>query len=218
MNSKKSTVQRSRDNSKFQEIISVGKRLFVEHGSDKFSLRLLAKELGMSHVNLYNYVESKRELWIAIRRYDLDSIKSKIEKIFHNFKGSYVELLEEFTIFYLNYAQKEYRSFQMLFSIPVPKSKKIGKIEANYVPIKPFELVKEVISKGIESGEIQKNDPEYLSYVIFSLIHGATTMELEFRMKSNILEPIGTLLKENGLEEYRLHILDSLRLILGVKS
>ncbi|MBK5134244.1 TetR/AcrR family transcriptional regulator, partial [Candidatus Bathyarchaeota archaeon] len=51
----------------FEQILEAGKELFLEKGRDGFSLRGLAKILGMNQNNLYNYVESKRELWIAIR-------------------------------------------------------------------------------------------------------------------------------------------------------
>ncbi|MHA1659205.1 MAG: TetR/AcrR family transcriptional regulator [Promethearchaeota archaeon] len=52
---------------KFEKILEAGKKLFLEKGSEGFSMRNLANRLGMNKNNLYNYIESKRELWIAIR-------------------------------------------------------------------------------------------------------------------------------------------------------
>ncbi|MBN2156129.1 MAG: TetR/AcrR family transcriptional regulator [Candidatus Lokiarchaeota archaeon] len=212
MGKKKEIARSAEDKQKlYEEIIRTGRKLFVRHGSSGFSMRTLAKELGMTHGNLYNYVASKRELWIAIRRYDLERVKEKLEDIYSNFTGSYIDLLEKLTLFYLDYAQKEFHSFQMLFFIPAPKSKIVGEIEKNYIPIKPFNVVKKVIQEGIKVGEIKKDDSEYLSYVIFSLIHGATSMENEFRMHSNILEPVGSILENDGLKKFREFLLTSLR-------
>ena len=59
----------------FQRILEAGKDLFLEKGRDGFSLRGLAKNLGMNQNNLYNYVDSKRELWIAIRNNARDQLK-----------------------------------------------------------------------------------------------------------------------------------------------
>ncbi len=188
LNSENSTIRKSPARSDAEKkdlsekIITKGRELFIKLGSQKFNLRLLAKELGMTHGNLYNYVESKRDLWIMIRRQDLVKIKQQIQEIIHDHKGTYIELINKITIYYLNYAKTEYRSFQMLFYIPLPKSDKISRIETTYDPVKPFDLIKEQIRKGIQARQIREVAPEYLSDLIFSLIHGAATMEIEFRI------------------------------------
>ncbi len=51
----------------FEKILEEGKILFLQKGTEGFKMRNLADNLKMSKNNLYNYVVSKRELWIAIR-------------------------------------------------------------------------------------------------------------------------------------------------------
>ena len=66
---RKSTRARAPEKKKeqFNMILEEGKELFIRYGGHGFSLRALAKRMKMSQSNLYNYVQSKRELWIAIR-------------------------------------------------------------------------------------------------------------------------------------------------------
>ena len=40
----------------FEKILALGREMFVKFGSHGFSMRALAKELGMTQPNLYNYV------------------------------------------------------------------------------------------------------------------------------------------------------------------
>jgi AcrR family transcriptional regulator len=54
-------------NIQFEKILDAGKELFIEKGESGFSMRNLAEMLNMTKNNLYHYIESKRELWIAIR-------------------------------------------------------------------------------------------------------------------------------------------------------
>ena len=77
----------------FEKILEAGKNLFLEKGRDGFSLRGLAKILGMNQNNLYNYVESKRELWIAIRNKFYKQYRDENIKIIKEHDGSTTELL-----------------------------------------------------------------------------------------------------------------------------
>ena len=59
---KKQTRSRSPEKkaAQFEEILEAGKALFLEMGRDGFSLRGLAKNLGMNQNNLYNQTHLNR--------------------------------------------------------------------------------------------------------------------------------------------------------------
>jgi AcrR family transcriptional regulator len=88
----KQTRARSEDKKadQFERILEAGKRLFLEKGSQGFSMRNLAEMLGMTKNNLYNYIESKRELWIAIRN-----------KFYNQFKEENLEILKAYGWYYV---------------------------------------------------------------------------------------------------------------------
>ncbi|MHA1724096.1 MAG: TetR/AcrR family transcriptional regulator, partial [Promethearchaeota archaeon] len=66
---------------KLQEIINVGSKLYKEKGWGGFGMRALARSLGMSEGNLYNYVKSKRELYIAIRSKYYEEFLDRLKKL-----------------------------------------------------------------------------------------------------------------------------------------
>ena len=77
----------------FEEILEAGKQMFQEEGGVGFTLRGLAKKLDMNQNNLYNYVESKRELWIAIRQKFYEQYRDENRKIINESGGSDLEIL-----------------------------------------------------------------------------------------------------------------------------
>ncbi|MHA2289976.1 MAG: TetR/AcrR family transcriptional regulator [Promethearchaeota archaeon] len=88
----KQTRARSEDKKadQFERILKTRKKLFLEKGSQGFSMRNLAEMLGMTKNNLYNYIESKRELWIAIRN-----------RFYNHFREENFKILEEYGWYYV---------------------------------------------------------------------------------------------------------------------
>ena len=84
----KQTRARSEDKKadQFERILEAGKELFLQKGAQGFSMRNLAEKLGMTKNNLYNYIESKRELWIAIRNRFYNQFKEENLEIIRNNK------------------------------------------------------------------------------------------------------------------------------------
>ena len=67
----------------FERILEAGKQLFQQKGREGFSLRGVAKTLDMNQNNLYNYIESKRELWIAIRKKFFEQYRDENLSLIH---------------------------------------------------------------------------------------------------------------------------------------
>ncbi len=149
----------------YEKIISVGAEMFASEQG--FSTRKLANRLSMTQGNLYNYVTSKRELWIAIRKHDFELIKTEFSKTISSHSGSYIDLIEKLMIFFLDYSDANPNSWKMMFLIDPPKSNKKGPLEKNYEPIQLFEIILNLFNLGTKKGEIRNVSPLvplFLSY------------------------------------------------------
>ncbi|MHA1673774.1 MAG: TetR/AcrR family transcriptional regulator [Promethearchaeota archaeon] len=188
---KKTTRARSPEKKEqmFQIIVKEGRKLFVNKGVNGFTIRELAINVGMSSGNLYNYVESKRELWIAIRRYDIQNIKDLLSGTVLNHTGSYTALLEKLYLQYLVYLSDNLQSFMMLFFVGLPPSKNKGPLELSYTLIRPMDVIKEVLGKAMDSKEIRQNPVEELSLLVFTILHGVAVSEIDFRFRSKLYDP-----------------------------
>jgi len=161
----------------FERILEAGKQLFSQKGREGFSLRKLAEILDMNQNNLYNYVESKRELWVCIRKKFYEQYRDESRSIIKDHDGSTVDLLVDLYEHFFKFAEEDYGAFAMMHIIQSPPSDKIGPYEKQYKPFHFLDGTTRVIQKAINEGEIKKNNAALLSFFIYSLTLGATMVE-----------------------------------------
>jgi AcrR family transcriptional regulator len=177
----KQTRARSEDKKadQFERILEAGKQLFLDKGVQGFSMRNLAEKLNMSKNNLYNYIESKRELWIAIRNKFYIQFKEENIEIMRNHEGPKYDLLLKLYKHFLDFAEKDYDKFKIMFNvIETPSSDKIGPIEKTYTEFRLLEGTTKLIQEVIDEGEIKKDKASLLSILSFSLVMGVAYIEM----------------------------------------
>lgn len=165
----------------FERILEAGKQLFSQKGREGFSLRGLAKMLDMNQNNVYNYVESKRELWIAIRKKFFEQYRNENIAIIKEHDGSTVDLLLNIFEHFFNFAEADFTAFTMMHIIPSPPSDKMGPFEEQYKPFNFLDGTTRVIQKAIDENEIKENNAALISFFIYSLILGSAMIERTMR-------------------------------------
>ncbi|MHA1670517.1 MAG: TetR/AcrR family transcriptional regulator [Promethearchaeota archaeon] len=193
MNAEQKKQTRSRSPKKkaqqFERILEAGKQLFIEKGAEGFSLRGLAKMLGMNQNNLYNYVDSKRELWIAIRNKFFKQYRDENIEIIDSHKGSNVDLLMKIFNHFFMFAENDPAASLMMHIIPSPPSDKVGKFEKEYKPYNFLIGTTKKIQQAINNGEIKEDNGPILSFFMYSVILGATLVEANMRLMENERNP-----------------------------
>jgi len=177
----KQTRARSEDKKadQFERILESGKKLFLSKGSRGFSMRNLAEMLGMTKNNLYNYIESKRELWIAIRNRFHNQFKEENLEIMKNHKGTTCELIIKFYKHFLEFSERDYDKFRMMFNVvDAPHSNKIGPIEKTYREFRLLDGTTRLIQEAIDKGEVKNDNASLLSMIIFSFAMGVAYIEM----------------------------------------
>ena len=177
----KQTRARSEDKKadQFERILEAGKELFLRKGKEGFSMRNLAEMLDMTKNNLYNYIESKRELWIAIRNKFYSQFKEENLEIIRKHKGSICDLLLKLYEHFLDFAKKDYGKFRMMFNIvDSPHSNKVGPIEKTYKEYRLLDGTTKLIQQAINEGEITNENSSLLSLFSYSLIMGVAYIEM----------------------------------------
>ncbi|NHJ23874.1 MAG: TetR/AcrR family transcriptional regulator [Candidatus Lokiarchaeota archaeon] len=177
----KQTRARSEDkkDEKFEMILEAGKQLFLKKGTEGFSMRNLAEILGMTKNNLYNYIESKRELWIAIRNKFYNQFKEENLEIIKNHKGSKCDLIIKLYEHFLDFADRDYDKYKMMFNvIEAPPSSRTGPIEAKYREYRLLDGTTKLIQEAIDEGEIKKDTAPLLSLLTYSIVMGVAYIQM----------------------------------------
>lgn len=154
-----------------KKIIDEARNLFIEVGTRGFSMRALAKRLDMSQGNLYNYWSSKRELWYAIVKRDFADFEREITAAISSHKGTVVELLEDLADFYFNFAESNYRRYQIMFILPPPPADSSGKNGAEFEP-QSIHMLLLVLENAIAEADVKNADPKKLALYLWTVIHG----------------------------------------------
>ena len=175
----------------FERILEAGKELFLKRGADGFSMRNLAEKLEMTKNNLYNYVESKRELWIAIRNRFYVQFKQENIEIIKKHSGSNIELLMKIFEHFIEFAERDFGVFIMMHALTsAPSSSKVGEIEKKYREFRLLDGTTNLIQKTIDSDEINTDDPAVVALFLYSLLFGAVYIDMNRREQLPILENI----------------------------
>jgi len=220
---KKQTRSRSPEKkaAQFEQILEAGKELFLKKGREGFSLRGLAKILGMNQNNLYNYIESKRELWIAIRNKFFNQYRDENIKIMKAHEGTTTDLLMKFFTNFFEFAYKDYGAFSMMHLTESPSSDKRGPFEKEYHEFNYLKGTAKVVQDAIEAKEINYSNPGLITFFIYSLILGAAIVERNMRIieqnpdfEGNYISEILSFKTDFNSLEFRNFALEKLKIML----
>ncbi|MFW9987325.1 MAG: TetR/AcrR family transcriptional regulator [Candidatus Odinarchaeota archaeon] len=210
----------------FEKILEAGKELVIKRGRHGFSMRALGRSLGMNQNNLYNYVASKRELYIAIRNKFFKQYRKENLEIIKKHKGSSFELLMNIFKHFLNFAENDFGAFSMMHLRTLPPSDKIGPIEKEYKEFRYLRGTTRIISNAIEEGAIKESNAEKLTFFIYSVILGAAIVERNMRVILREMNSQGDSVSENmdfrmaefSSSDFRNYVLENLEFILRKKK
>ncbi len=186
---KKPKKRRSRskeDKAKQMEKILIGSmELIRDKGFFGFEMRALAKHLGMSKGNLYNYVTSKRELWIAVRFKTMREFRAGIERAAFSGEKDTIEILKNIGRFVFDFASEDSNRWKMMTSTrpPDPPIKSgvpfIGPIEKKYESSQVLDVIFQILQEGNLKGEIQDLDFKLMGFYLYSIVLGVTYLEYD---------------------------------------
>ncbi|MCE7743085.1 MAG: TetR/AcrR family transcriptional regulator [Candidatus Heimdallarchaeota archaeon] len=154
-----------------QKIIEEARNLFIEVGTRGFSMRALAKRLDMSQGNLYNYWSSKRQLWYEIVKRDFADFEDEITKIVTSHEGTVLDLLENLADFYFDFAESNYRRYQIMFVIPPPPTDS-SESEADKFEPQSINMLLMLVENAITEMNIENVDTKKFALYLWTVIHG----------------------------------------------
>lgn len=176
-----------------EDLINLGAKVLIEEGIENFSLRKIAKKLGVSHGAPYKHFENKEELIETIIFRGLEEFNDSLEKAYNSCKGNNEEKLVALGVAYVKFAVDNPDFMRILFL------KKITTITST----RNIDFSKEksftILAKVIEEIYIDYNDEElYLAYTsAWSIVHGIAMLSIDgfVDLGDNLEEKVEILLK-----------------------
>ncbi|MCA1850249.1 MAG: TetR/AcrR family transcriptional regulator [Acidobacteria bacterium] len=157
-------------------ILDAAAALFLEHGYEGLSMRQIAERIGYSATTIYRYYEDKDDLLFAIvhegflrfgrqltkAAQSSDDPRERMAALGH----AYIEFGLKNPVYYrLMFMQR----FDFLFE---------SRTEQKAPMIDSFGVLRQAVEQAMQAGTLRKGDPETTSIVIWSVVHGITSLAI----------------------------------------
>jgi len=173
--------RKEREKQELRELIlRTASKQFAEHGFDKVSMRSIAREIEYSPTTIYLYFKDKNELLYAMS-----------EKAFGEFNKYLVHAnVEKDAISKLRRLGREYVRFGLecpdYYDLMFIRYNTMMAMEAKEswdLGMNSHKLLSSTVEACQQEGYFAGKDPDILSFMIWSFVHGVVTMHIRNRMR-----------------------------------
>ncbi len=146
-------------------------------GSEKLSLRALARKAGVSQTAPYRHFVDKNALLAALATRGYIDLTTAMIRSEQNVPGSPLDKLRAVSHSYVDFALAHPALFKLMFGPALePHAQHPELFEASR---QTFILVHAIVRQGVEDGVFRQDDVEYLTNTAWAGVHGIVTLKLD---------------------------------------
>lgn len=180
-------------------ILQAAKKLFVEKGIEKTTIRSIAKEIEYSVGTVYVYYKDKNDILYDLHTQGFRKLGSDMKVLFN--VENPMERLKAIGRVYLQFAIENPDMYDLMFSMKAPMEFLNSCNEEEWNEGKStFDVLKSTVNQCLQRGYFKGHQLEPLSFAIWSMVHGMASLHISQRIKGvNLSKPEEML--EKGYEE-----------------
>lgn len=161
------------------ELIEVGAKLLYEHGIEKFSLRQVAKEIGVSHTAPYRHFKTKEDLLIAIVLKGIDLFTEELVNAYDKYKDDPKEQVIQVGKAYVKIFTEKPDFIKVIFWGDLKNKIDITQILMGKNNKKSYAVMEECARNCIATGKTKVKDPNTLMLLLWSCVQGLSFLITE---------------------------------------
>ena len=159
-------------------LLDKARQHLAEHGPDKISLRALARDIGVSQTAPYRHFPDKLTLLSALAAEGF-RLLNEATLLADDAALPVVQRLLKTGRAYVDFALRNPDLYRLMFGPIIPP-------DTDYAPLdehgsRSYEMIVQLISKGIETKEFIDGDPLILANSAWSLVHGVASLLIDNR-------------------------------------
>lgn len=160
-------------------ILEAAKDIFLEKGYYETSMRNIAERIEYSPGTIYLYFKEKDEIFHALHEEGFRKLFEQMQTLEH--VADPFERLKAMGKVYMSFAQKNKDFYDLMFITKAPMNLEQNK-EKWEMGCRSFENLQQVIKACIEEGRFKGKDLDYLSFMIWSALHGMCALYCRERL------------------------------------
>lgn len=161
-------------------ILDAARKIFLVKGYHLTSMRNIAEEIEYSPGTIYLYFKEKDEIFHALHEEGFRRLLAKMQPLEH--VADPFERLKAMGLVYLEFAKENIDFYDLMFIIQAPmdhENKEEWPMGHN-----TLEYLKNVINECQAKGYFKGKNVEYLSFTIWSMVHGMAALFCRDRCKA----------------------------------
>jgi AcrR family transcriptional regulator len=162
-------------------ILDAARKIFLEKGYYDTSMRTIAEEIEYSPGTIYLYFKDKDEIFHALHEEGFRRMLEKMQPLEH--VADPFERLKAMGLVYLEFARnnKDFYDLMFIMQAPIKHEEEHEKWKMGHATL---EYLKNVIRQCQAKGYFKEKDVEYLSFMIWSTVHGMAALYCRDRCKA----------------------------------
>jgi AcrR family transcriptional regulator len=159
------------------ELLSESAQIIKKNGLAALSLRKLAKKCDVSATALYRHFADKNSLVIAVIQRGYELLYEHLNTVFGETDNNIISRLKSLGYGYIEFAQQHQNFFYIMYSNYLLPENYTD--ELNNISNKVYKLLENLIEKGIKSKILKKDNPNLITFSMWSYLHGITLLILQ---------------------------------------
>lgn len=159
-----------------QAILDAAQELFLAHGYEGLSMRLVAERIGYSPTTIYLYFADKDDLLFAVMDHAYDRFTGDLERAFAATEEPLARL-RALARAYLSFAQQNREAYQMIF-MQRPDFLLKWKAGTRQPRAASLAILQRAIEQAQAAGAIRAGAVETQSDVFWAAMHGAASLAI----------------------------------------
>ena len=171
------------------ELMKVAVKHLHETGVEKLSLRAIARELEVSQTAPYRHFKDKNTLLAALATDGFKTLKKKMLAAIKQCENNNGCALQSCGIAYINFARQNPEKYQLMFGQGIIDRQQYIELMSNSKAA--FNVLQEVIERGVQQGSFKDQGIEMVSNTAWALVHGLSTLiidRLQWTMSKEAIE------------------------------
>ena len=179
-------------------ILDAARKIFLEKGYYQASMRNIAEEIEYSPGTIYLYFKDKDEIFHSLHEEGFRRMLEKMQPLEH--VTDPFERLKAMGLVYLEFAKNNKDFYDLMFIIQAPVRHE-QETEEWQMGNRTLDYLKNVLRQCQKKGHFKNQDIEYLSFTIWSTMHGMCALYCRDRCKAyHDIEPMD--LMKNGYKSF----------------
>jgi AcrR family transcriptional regulator len=175
-----------------QALIDTAIALVSEQGITNWSLREVARRIGVSHTAPYRHFCDRDALLAAVAERGFQELSKHLQETLEKTPTEHSQRLQAIGVAYVQYAIAHPSEYEVMFRYS-PKMDEHQFPSLNEAGMEAFMVLVNVIVAGQEAKQIRSGNPTELAWVAWSLVHGLSMLSIDGHLISSDNKTIETI-------------------------